>query len=324
MRTSARLRLLDGDAVAQLLTPDEVMSAVRTAFTMHSQGAGRGFSVVRERLGADRVFGIKSGHIPAQSVLGFKAAGFWPGNRGQGGDPHQATIMLIDPETGRPTCLLDGNAITSMRTGAAGGLGASLFSRTDSERLCVFGTGVQARVQVRFALRSRPALREVRYVSSDGCPRPEFESLFAEECDISHAPDADAAVSASDIIITATPGGGQLFAADSVREGTHLTCVGADTKGKRELPPGLIERSRVFVDDLLQASQLGELQWATPPTPAVEIGSVLDPDFAFQRTGDDITIFDVTGLALQDLTVSADLYQRAIAADVGTTIPWPW
>jgi alanine dehydrogenase len=324
MRSSARLLLLDGDAVEQLLTPDEVVSAVRTAFLVHSQGAGRGFPVVRERLATGGVFGIKAGDIAAESVLGFKAAGFWPGNRSVGGEPHQATIMLIDPGTGRPTCLIDGNAITTMRTGAAGGIGVGLLSRTDSARLCVFGTGVQARIQVRFALRSRPSLREVRYVTSDGRPRPQFEALIAKDLGVSHAPDPDAAVAASDIVITATPGGGALFAADAVRPGTHLTCVGADTQGKRELPPGLIERARLFVDDHAQAGQLGELQWASHATPAIEIGRALAAEAPVQRAGDDITIFDMTGLALQDLTVAADLYQRATEAGLGTLLPWPW
>jgi ornithine cyclodeaminase len=324
MRSSARLLLLDGDAVEQLLTPDEVVSAVPTAFLVHSQGAGRVFPVVRERLATGGVFGIKGGDIAAESVLGFKAAGFWPGNRGVGGEPHQATIMLIAPGTGRPTCLIDGNAITTMRTRAAGGIGVELLSRSDSARLCVFGTGVQARIQVRFTLRSRPSLRDVRYVTSDGRPRPQFEALIAKELGISHAPDPDAAVAASDIVITATPGGGALFAADAVRPGTHLSCVGAGTQGKRELPAGLIERARLFVDDHTQAGQIGELQWASPATPGIEIGRALAAEAPVQRAGADITIFDMTGLALQDLTVAADLYRRATDAGLGTFLPWPW
>jgi ornithine cyclodeaminase len=232
--------------------------------------------------------------------------------------------MLIDPDTGRATCLIDGNAVTTMRTGAAGYIGATLWSRTDSVRLCVFGTGVQARIQVWFALRSRPSLREVCYVTSDGRPRPEFEALFATDCGIGHSLDPDAAVATSDVVITATPGGGPLFTETSIRPGTHLTCVGADTRGKRELPPGLIEQARVFVDDHGQAAQIGEFQWASPAIPAIEIGRVLAGNESYERADGDITIFDMTGLALQDLTVAIDIYQRAIKADLGTLVPWPW
>jgi ornithine cyclodeaminase len=121
MRAEARLRLLDGPTVAALLEPAAVRAAVAQAFALHSRGEGRGFPVVREAL-ADGVFGIKSGAVPAQALLGYKAAGFWPANRALGGEPHQATIVLHDPATGRPRCVLDGSAITSARTAAPGAI----------------------------------------------------------------------------------------------------------------------------------------------------------------------------------------------------------
>lgn len=113
----ATLLLLDKNVVEQLLTPDEVTVAVREAFLLHAQREGRVFPVVRERLSTGGVFGIKSGDVPSQSLLGFKAAGFWPRNRELGSEPHQATILLFDPATGRPLCVIDGNAITTVRTG---------------------------------------------------------------------------------------------------------------------------------------------------------------------------------------------------------------
>ena len=161
----AQLLLLDKNQVDALLSPDEVLGAVREAFMLHSEREGRVFPVVREPLGTGGVFGIKSGDVQAQGLLGFKAAGFWPANRQRGGEPHQATIMLIDPATGRPLCVIDGNTVTTARTGAAGGLGLQLLARPGSERLCIFGTGVQARIQLDFALRLIPSLREALYIS---------------------------------------------------------------------------------------------------------------------------------------------------------------
>jgi ornithine cyclodeaminase len=261
--------------------------------------------------------------VPSQGLLGFKAAGFWPDNRRRGGEPHQATILLVDPATGRPLCVIDGNAITTVRTGAAGGLGLRTLARQDSTRVTVFGTGVQARSQLRFALRTLPRVSSVSYVPFDRQPDAVFESAFASQCDIRCARDANEAVSASDVVITATPGGGPLFDASAVRAGTHLNCVGADTAGKRELPPGLLERSRVVVDDRDQASQLGELQWARA-TPCVELGELLHGDTPFARADDDITIFDMTGLALQDLTVAKLVFEKAQAHTLGTRVAWPW
>ena len=321
-----QLLLLDKHAVAQLLDPQLVLAAVREAFVLHSQRLGRVFPLVREALPAGGVFGIKSGDVPAQHLLGLKAAGFWPANRQRASDAHQATIVLIDPATGRPQCIIDGNAVTTMRTGAAGALGLMLLARPDSQHLCVFGTGVQARVQVAYALDALPLLTQISYVSSSGGPDADFEALFSARCSIAPATDRHAAVASCDVVITATPGGGPLFDQAAVSLGTHLNCVGADTKGKRELPAGLIERSRLFVDDRLQAQQVGESQWLAnsgTDMPCIELGDLLDA-MQFQRAQTDITIFDMTGLALQDLTVARMLEQRAAITGVGHRIAWPW
>lgn len=323
MSNNAELVLLDKAAVETLLRPDDVLQAVREAFELHSRGEGRVFPVVRESLSTGGVFGIKSGDVPAQRLLGFKAAGFWPGNRALGGEPHQATVVLIDPATGRPTCLMDGNAITTQRTGAAGGLGLQQLARPGSRRVCVFGTGVQARVQLDFALRLMPSLREVAYVAHRGKRDADFEGLFAGRCAIHHIDDSNAAVAGSDVVITATPGKEALFDIDAVQPGTHLNCVGTDTAGKRELPDGLLSRVRLFVDDAGQARRIGELQWA-PETPCTELGDLLTGRSRFERSDAEITVFDMTGLALQDLTVARMLFQRAGEAGIGTRIPWPW
>lgn len=323
MPADATLLLLDKDVVEHLLTPDDVTQAVRDAFVLHARREGRIFPVVREKLATGGVFGIKSGDVASQNLLGFKAAGFWPSNRELGGGPHQATILLFDPATGRPHCVIDGNAITTVRTGAAGGLGLALLARQDSTHLTVFGTGVQARSQLSFALRALPGLRCVDYVSVDRRVDASFESLFGRHCDIRCARDADEAVSRSDVIITATPGAGPLFDASALQPGTHLNCVGADTAGKRELPAGVLQRARLVVDDREQAQQLGELQWAAE-TPCVELGTLLTGELPFERTADDVTVFDMTGLALQDLTVARLIHERARSQSLGMRIGWPW
>ncbi|WPB59031.1 ornithine cyclodeaminase family protein [Xylophilus sp. GOD-11R] len=323
MPNDARLMLLDRDTVAGLLTHDVVLEAVTEAFRLHSQGAGRVFPVVRETLPGGGVFGIKSGDVPAEGLLGFKAAGFWPGNRAAGGEPHQATIVLVDPATGRPRGIVDGNAITTYRTGAAGAIGLKLLARPDSASACLFGTGVQAAIQLDFALRTLPDLRTVRYLGSSGRANADFEARFADRCDIAMATHADTAVAASDVVICATPGRGPLFGLQAVRAGTHINAVGADTRGKRELPSGLLERARLFVDDRVQARQIGELQWL-PDAACTEVGDLLCAARRPPRGASDITVFDMTGIALQDLTVARLVLQRAASAGVGTVVAWPW
>ncbi len=318
---AGELLLLDSSHVLELLGHEDSLEAVRRAFEHHAAGAGRVFPVVRQPIEAGAMFGIKSGDIAAEGVLGLKAAGYWPANRTQGMDAHQATILLVDPATGRPAALIDGNHVTTMRTGAAGGLGLQLLARADSAKLCLFGTGVQARIQLDYALRLLPSLRDVRYLSSTGKPDAAFERQFAARCSMRHALDADAAVSEADVVITATTSRAPLFADAAVRPGTHINAVGADTRGKRELPAGLLQRARLVVDDAAQARELGEAQWA-PECGMTEIGALLSGREAFERRRSDITVFDMTGLALQDLAVAGLLRDKARAEGRGHRMRW--
>ena len=131
MQKNTHLLLIDSSQVEALMNLDDALEATRDAFLLHALGEGRVFPLVREKLPAG-VFGIKSGGIPGRQILGFKAAGFWPGNRALGSEPHQATILLFDPDTGRPLCVIDGNVVTTLRTGAAGGLGLQQLARPES------------------------------------------------------------------------------------------------------------------------------------------------------------------------------------------------
>ncbi|NVZ83935.1 ornithine cyclodeaminase family protein [Pseudomonas yamanorum] len=323
MGSEATLKLLDKGHVDALLDHEQALQAVREAFTLHSLGDGQVFSVVRESLSTGGIFGIKSGGVSNQNLLGFKAAGFWPNNRKLGSEPHQATIMLIDPLTGRPQCLIDGNTITTLRTGAAGALGLQLLARPESTNVCVFGSGVQARVQIDYALQVIPGITYVLYLTATGKPDIEFERRFASRVEVTHCTDADKSVCESDVVITATPGSGPLFDSESVQAGTHITCVGADTKGKRELPEGLLARARVVVDDRIQAQSIGECQWDTK-IDSTELGDLITGTARLDRGPYDITIFDMTGLALQDLAVARRLYNQACEKQVGHDIAWPW
>lgn len=317
------LKILDRDSVNALVSPEQILFAVREAFYLHSVGEGQVFPIVREALSTGGIFGIKSGGISSQGVLGFKAAGFWPSNRALSGEPHQATILLIDPTTGRPLCMIDGNTITTLRTGAAGALGLEILARRDSSRLTVFGTGVQASIQVDYALRVMPSVKHLAYVTHDGLPNLNFETRFSNRCRVKHSASANDAVASSDVVITATPGGQVLFDLEAVKPGTHINCVGADTKGKREVPEGLLAKATVVVDDRDQAVQIGEAQWASL-VPMVEIGDLLTGNAEISRSANDITVFDMTGLALQDLTVARLLFEQAKNDGVGHDISWPW
>jgi ornithine cyclodeaminase len=167
-----------------------------------------------------------------------------------------------------------------------------------------------------------PALEHVVYRTSDGRRDLEFEACIADRCHVAPAANANDAVAASDVIVTATTGRAPLFDAAAISPGTHINAVGADTRGKRELPDGLLARALVWADDLAQARTLGELQWEAPDFPAAELGSLLSSPMPREAAA--ITVFDMTGTALQDLSVARMLYRQAQALSAGTVVPWPW
>lgn len=323
MTKNQTLKLLDKDQIEELISPELTLEAVRDAFKLHSSSQGELFPVVRQALTTGGVFGIKSGGVAQRSILGFKAAGFWPSNRAAGSEPHQATIMLMDPSTGRPLCLIDGNMVTTLRTGAAGAIGLRMLARSNSSALCLFGSGVQATIQLDYALRTLPGIQSVTYLTSNGKRDETFESKFSKRCVLRHSTSPNDEVSRSQVVVTATPGKAVLFDLDAVQPGTHLNCIGADTRGKRELPHGLLTKARVIVDDSIQATQIGECQW-DPTVKLAEIGNLLTGRERLNRTDTEITVFDMTGIALQDLTVAQLLFEQAIARNVGHNIHWPW
>lgn len=205
-------------------------------------------------------FGIKSGYIPSRETLGLKMAGFWPQPEGSSIPGHFAPIFLLDGETGSPLAFMDGNLITTLRTGAAGAVAAKYLARPESSRVGVIAAGVQGRIQVR-ALLELFELSEVRGwdQSRDAIARC-VEAMSDQEFVVRPVTGPREAVSEADIIITATPSDEFLVDADWVATGTHVNAIGADARGKQEIDPRLFTRAKVVVDRLSQCRELGDLQ----------------------------------------------------------------
>jgi ornithine cyclodeaminase len=316
--------LLDYDTVLRLFPLDVAMEAMETAFRAHARGTARLFPVVREGLPGGAVSGIKSGYWPEYSALGLKIAGSWPANPQRGLESHQATVLLCDAQTGQVRALIDGNAVTTQRTAAAGALGLRLLARPEARVVAVLGAGVQAAAQiaaVRLVCSSVEAIRIWARDVGKAEKLAQSESDAASEV-IAAANVADA-LRGSDIVITTTPSTVPLFPSDLMVPGMHINAMGADTRGKRELPPDLIERVRLVVDDREQARTLGESQppvvWREePPT----LGEVLEGKRTGRTSSDEITVFDSTGVGLQDVASAALLFRRALQSEQGVWIPW--
>ena len=311
----------------ELVTVEEAIDAVEQTFAAMARGFARNYPVVREVVGhANAVFGVKTGADVSVPFLGLKAGGYWPGNMAMGLTNHQSSTLLFDPETGRASALVSANYLTGVRTGAASALATKHLSRPQSRSLGIIGTGTQSAYQLRATL----AVRPIRVVHAWD-PSPQNLDSFGKVVAAlgleykTHAQRKDL-VEASDVIITVTPSNEALVEKEWVRPGTHISAMGADTRGKQELDPALVASAALFVDELAQSISIGEFQHAFGQGLISEadirgsIGAVIAGIVEGRRSEDEITIFDGTGVSLQDLVVADLAVRRAIDKQLGSSV----
>ncbi|CAO3431578.1 ornithine cyclodeaminase family protein [Azospirillum endophyticum] len=242
-------------------------------------------------------------------LAGLKVGSYWPGNADRGLERHNSLILLFDQETGRIGVAIEAGVVNAYRTAAADAVAADRLARPDAGILAIFGAGNQARFECLALARVR-TLRQVLVVTRDPA---RGEAMAAElrrqglKADISDARDACAA---ADIIVTATPARAPLFEADWVRPGTHVASMGSDARGKQELPPDLLARAGLFCDLAEQSRAIGEFQHAPPDVTVTAIGAVLLGRHPGRRSRDEITVFDSSGLSLQDLYIARSLLAK--------------
>jgi ornithine cyclodeaminase len=300
----------------QLVSMEDAIAAVGDAFAASYAGKARSYPVVREQTGhADAVFGVKAGFDASLPLLGLKAGGYWPGNAASGLGNHQSSVLLFDVDTGRAIALVGGNYLTGIRTGAASALATRALAAPDASILGLVGTGAQSLHQYRATRAVRPIARVLawspnpdnahnlrRAVEADGL---RFDALPLEQV-----------ARLADVLITVTPSRAPLIRREWIRPGVHINAMGADTIGKQELEVELVRAATVFVDDVQQAISIGECQHAQAERMlaadqlTLTLGGLVSGAHR-RRTADDITIFDGTGIALQDLAVAGLAYRRA-------------
>jgi len=310
-------------AIAGLVTPEAAFEAVEACFAAMARDQAYNFPVVREALGAGRQYGFKSGLDRAGGVLGVKAGGYFPGNAARGMINHQSTVFLFDPDTGVLRAAVGGNLLTALRTAAASAISIDRLARRDARVLGMVGAGHQAGFQLRAAARVRRFERVIAWnyhpemlaglaAVAAGLGLP-FEAVPLER------------MIEADVIVTITSSPAFSLASAHVSPGTHLACMGTDTKGKQEVEPALLARASVFTDEVAQSVSIGEAQHAVAAglidagaiTPLGAVVAGLHPG----RTGEDqITLFDGTGVGLQDLAVAARAVDLAIAQGVAVEV----
>src|SRR5215212_2361829 len=252
---------------------------------------------------------LGGGHALLKWVTSF------PGNPARGLPTVMGVVLLSDASNGVPRAVLDAAAVTALRTGAAAVLAAETVGRADAETTAVIGAGVNGRAAARtFVARGRrPLLWDV----DDG-----RAGAVAEELGCGVAGSRDEAL-AADVLVTVTPGREVVLGPGSLRRGQHVSLMGADGPGKAEIAVEELARVRVFCDDWEQASHNGDLSHAVEAgriarADATQLGDVLAGTAQGRAGADEITVFDSTGLAIQDLAIALAAMERAVDLDLPT------
>lgn len=257
-------------------------------------------------------FSIKSGW--SAELTGVKVGSFWSGNPAIGLPRHNSTIVLLDQRTGRLRAVIEAGKVNAYRTAAADAVAADLLARKDARTLAVFGAGNQAGYEIAALARIRP-IEEVLVVSRPSARLEAFVEQVSQSGLNARAASAEAAVRAADIVVTATPSREPLFEASWVRPGTHVVSMGSDGPGKHELPTELYPRASLFCDLRSQSVEIGDFQHARRAIEAgtlklTQIGDVIEGRAPGRRSEEEITVFDSSGISLQDLFM-ADALIRA-------------
>ncbi len=311
--------------IADLVSPEAAQEAVEAVFAAMARGDACNFPVIREAIGhADALYGFKSGFDRAGGVLGLKSGGYWPGNMDKGLPNHQSTVVLFDPDTGQASAMVGGNLLTALRTAAASAVSIDRLARKDAKVLGMVGAGHQSAFQMRAAARVRAFEKVVGWN-----PHPEMlPRLAGTAAELGlpfEAVELEALGAQADVIVTITSSFAPIVLDAHVRPGTHLACMGTDTKGKQEVDAAILARASVFTDEVAQAVSIGEAQHAVGAgligaDAITPIGAVLTGAHPGRVSADQVTLFDGTGVGLQDLAVAARAVDMAVERGVAVTV----
>lgn len=319
--------LLTRGDVARLLDLDECIEAVENAFRRHAEGAalGPGSLGIASPGGAFHVkaAGLRLSHPWFAAKLNAN----FPENPARVGQPAiQGLIVLSDAETGYPVAVMDSIEITIQRTGAATAVAAKHLAREDSRVATICGCGNQGGVQLRALTRVLPLERAYAFDRDFGRAQTfALEESARLGIAVEPAPDLAAAVRASDVVVTCTPSRRFFLERRMIASGTFIAAVGADNPDKQELEPELLAAtaSKVVADVLDQCAAMGEIHHAleagllTSEDVHAELADLVTGRKSGRSAREEVTIFDSTGTALEDVAAAAIVYRKAVGTGAG-------
>ncbi len=240
-----------------------------------------------------------------------------------------ATILLIEPKNGKLLAILGGTVITAMRTGAAGGIAAKYLAKKNCKTASFIGAGVQARTQLAALKSVFQTLSNIRVWDLF----PQSAESFASEINAKETrlqatstKTVEEATEGTDIVVTTTPSTNPIVQNKWTSDGMHFNCIGADAPGKEEIAPAILRRAKIVVDDWDQASHSGEIN--VPVSNGLisreniwgELGEIVAGKKPGRTSQREITVFDSTGLAIQDAVTAELAYRKAVSKKIGRII----
>jgi ornithine cyclodeaminase/alanine dehydrogenase-like protein (mu-crystallin family) len=319
--------ILTRQDIARLMTGAAWLDAVEIGFRAAAEGkahapppmtlpgTGGAFHAKGASLGLDRPY------------VGLKLNGNFPDNAALRGLPTiQGALLLCDGETGSLLAIMDSIEMTLGRTAAATALAARFLARPDSSTVLICGCGAQGRAQLAALRDVLPLARAFAWDRDESRARAFAEDMAGETFPVDPVGDLAAAARRSDVIVTCTTAREPFLDAGFVRPGTFVAAVGADSPDKSEIDPGLMATALVVADVLDQCAVMGDLRLAfasalmTPGGVHAELGDLVAGRKPGRTSDAQVTLFDSTGTALQDVAAAAFVYERAIAVTGFATV----
>lgn len=327
MAEDSRVLVLTKEEIESILKLEDSIEAVEEGFKAYNSGRTViPFPVAQLVPDHNGDVHIKPGYIKGYPTYTVKIASGFYDNPRQGLPPSHGMMLLFDSRTGFPLCFeVDRGFITDLRTAAAGAVAARALAKQKVDQVGIIGTGAQARLQAE-ALSKVRAFSVLKVWGRNPIRVDEYIKAVQGriQAKVVAAKSAEEAVAGSDVVVTATMSTVPLVRAKWVSEGTHITAVGSDSPEKQELEAKVLGKAdKVVVDSLRQCAQLGELHHAieegilTESDVHAELGEVLLGKKKGRESDEEVTVCDLTGLAVQDVVTSQLVYERALKNNMG-------
>lgn len=312
------IRFIDREEVARRLTYEACIPIVRDAMIALSRGETKQLLRSIVPLSEGRLFGIMPGALGAHAAFGAKLIAVFHDESAADRPSHQGVVVLFDPQSGAPVCIVDAGEITAIRTAAASAAATDALARPDATRLAIIGSGLQAVTHARAISKVRSLDSIAIWGRSSERVRAFIERMQPEfPIPLTAAANAKVAVGEADIVCTVTASSEPVVKGAWIRPGTHVNLVGSSYAGPAEVDHGLVVRSRFIADsresilrqgaEFLRAKEAGLIG---DDHIAAEIGQVFDGKIQGRRSPEEITVYKSIGHVVQDLAAAWSLYSR--------------